>query len=263
MSVIESTSLGGVLPGLRQWAKTILWHLREICLVATPIFLLFRFVGGFSVRQSILVALLTHTLYLRFHVFHHLYIFRKPTFNPYGIHISFKWEQILQDSELIHGDEHWAEIRGKAQSSPAQVHSVLRDGIRFNVLGPDLIYWKDRQSFMSRANLIVNDHEIGWIRVWQDWECYLITVEPRRNPTSANKGICGGVFWIGLADKISLNQICWLEKIRLTADEQIEEWDGSSHRALVRQDGWNKETRLSSSVERLDRKYFSVEHYPL
>jgi hypothetical protein len=263
MSVIESTSLGGVLPGLRHWARTILWHLREISLVATPIFLLFRFVGGFSTRQSIFVALLAHLLYLRFRVYDRWYIFRKPTFSPYGIHISFKWERILQDSGQIDGVEEWAKSWERAQSSPTHVHNVLRDGIRFNVLGPDLIYWKDRQSFMSRANLTVNDHEIGWIRVWQDWECYLITVELRRNPTSANKEICRGVFWIGLADKISLNQICLLEKTPLPADEQIEEWDGSSHRALVRQDGWNKEPKLSSSVEQLDRKYFSVELYSL
>jgi hypothetical protein len=113
---------------------------------------------------------------------------------------------------------------------------------------------------MSRADLLVDDQKIGLIHVRQDWQSYLITVEPHPASSEGNKEICRGVFWIGQADKISLNQICWLEKIPLSADEQIEEWDYSSHRVVVRQTGWNQK---NWAVERLDQKYFSVELYSL
>ena len=112
------------------------------------------FVGGFPIRQGMLLGLLMAWLTFG--------IGKRATepvrqFTPYYVSVLPKWYQLLPDFKLVNGLEEWRSIVDSAKSS----NSVLREGIWFTVIqqGEDLelpavrgtlIYLNQHQQFTSK-----------------------------------------------------------------------------------------------------------------
>jgi hypothetical protein len=114
-------------------------------LACVVLFLLLYLVVGFSFdRSSGLAILLALLLFWR--------AFKPPHFEPYWVQLEPNWYQLLLDYGLVKDLEEWQRILATFNQVPAPDYSVLRDGIRFTVLNPGLIYRNDHREFATHLN---------------------------------------------------------------------------------------------------------------
>jgi len=125
------------------------------------LYLFFRYLGGFSLQQSVVLTLAGLLLYwpLRYG----LYVVNvrsrvENSFSPFGVHISPNWYQLLPQFKLITYQEEWHRLCEIAKNAPSSECSVFRSGIFFTVIRPPsdgllhgLIYYK--KSFLTELNI--------------------------------------------------------------------------------------------------------------
>src|ERR1039458_9291767 len=70
-------------------------------------------------------------------------------FEPYRVWIEPNWFQLLLDYGLVKDLDEWHEVWARIDHIPASDYDVLRDGISFTVLKPDLIYRDDHKKFST------------------------------------------------------------------------------------------------------------------
>jgi hypothetical protein len=86
---------------------------------------------------------------------------KRPHFEPYWVWIKPNWYPLLLDYGLIKNLEEWQQIVAKLGHIPASDYNVLRDGIRFTVLNPDLIYRNDYREFASDVRFTESLQEVS------------------------------------------------------------------------------------------------------
>jgi len=105
------------------------------------------FVGGFPVRQGVVLGLLM--AWLAFGIRMQMPSARR--FIPYWVRVSPNWYQILTDFKLISSVEEWRSVLQSASTD----YCVLRDGVLFTVVQESedfehtLIFWNQHQAFGS------------------------------------------------------------------------------------------------------------------
>lgn len=129
------------------------------------LYLCFLYLGGFSSRQSIVLAVLAlwvdwwgHGLYEKLHASSRV----EKVFEPFCVSICPNWYQLLSDFKLIRSMEEWHRLREEAEKVPTSEHSVFRSGFLFTVIRPPsengllpgLTYWNDRRVFLSAVELL-------------------------------------------------------------------------------------------------------------
>ncbi len=125
-------------------------------LVAALWCLLFLFIGGFSIRQSLVLGVsMTFVLFIL--VFWHES--KKPKrLVPHYVQVLPDWYQILKDFRLIDTVEEWRSILESAKQLPFGEHHVLRDGLFFTVLhvsqdfARTLIFWNHNKVFSGEVD---------------------------------------------------------------------------------------------------------------
>lgn len=123
-------------------------------LACAVLFLLLRFVAGFSYARSIdLGVLLALLLFWR--------VLKPPHFDPYWVRITPNWYQLLLDYGLIKDLEEWQRIAATLEHVAACDYNFLRDGIRFTALKPDLIYRNDRKEFSKYVDFSESIPEVS------------------------------------------------------------------------------------------------------
>ncbi len=133
-------------------------------LACVALFLLLFFVVGFSFDRSFgLGVLLALFLFWR--------ALKPPHFEPYWVSIQPNWYQLLLDYGLIKDLEEWQQMASRLEHFPAWDYNVLRDGIRFTVLKPDLIYRDDRKNFSRYVKFEENIPEITFYTAAGQWPC--------------------------------------------------------------------------------------------
>ena len=108
---------------------------------------LFSFLGGFSYRQSFLLALLFYAALS----WNSLSIPRKQKFVPFNVFVIPNLDNILQDFDLVKPtDEGWAEIRvGIEKLSKEHWNIWNNQGFSFSFITDELIYNRDWHGFST------------------------------------------------------------------------------------------------------------------
>jgi hypothetical protein len=132
-------------------------QLKRILLLAfvfVCFFLFFVFIGDFSFRPSFALSLLFAFLF--YAEFAKPFEAEKPTFHPYYLCITPKWEKLLIDYEIIRGPEGWAECNAILDSRPEKERGAIRSHMYVSVLAeseedrsPTLIYEHDGKLFRT------------------------------------------------------------------------------------------------------------------
>jgi hypothetical protein len=134
------------------------WSVKNVgkALACIALFLFLYLVVGLSYdRSSGLAILLALLLFWR--------VLKPSHFEPYWVWIKPNWYQLLLDYGLISNLEEWQRITAELQHIPTSDYNVIRDGIRFTVLKPDLIYRNDDREFASDVKFTEPLREISLI----------------------------------------------------------------------------------------------------
>lgn len=139
----------------------------ESVLLMTAMYALFRYSGHFPHEQSGLLALVCGGFaWIVYCVSQERK--KERLFSPFWISIEPAWYAIFLDFKIL--DEQGCDALRQQLRSVTAVHGeppyhVLRNGVTFTVLKPDLVYWNDRCSFRGSMNLQMEISEItGEIR---------------------------------------------------------------------------------------------------
>lgn len=110
------------------------------------LFCLLRFLGGFSDKQSILLALLFYAALLWI-----LLAIREHKFVPFSVFVSPNLYNILLDFDLVKPSEDgWAEIRAGVEKLSKERWNIWSNkGFSFSFITRELIYNKDWHSFST------------------------------------------------------------------------------------------------------------------
>jgi hypothetical protein len=128
---------------------------------------LLSFLGGFSDKQSVLLALLFYGVYSSLST---LSAVKQPKFVPFSVFVAPKLVSILQDFELVKPcEEGWTGIREGIDKLPEKDWNIWRKrGFSFSFVTQELIYNQDGSTFSAEEldvgatlapAVIVRDHE--------------------------------------------------------------------------------------------------------
>lgn len=228
------------------------------------LFLLLYFVVGFSFdRSSALAILLAFLLFWR--------AFKPLQFEPYWVWIKPNWYQLLLDHGLIKDLEEWQQIVAKIDD--ASDYSVLRDGIKFTLLQPDLIFRNDRKEFSKYVKFSEFVSEVsllspgGWFyhpvvsvgfAIKPPPEgAYEIRITATNSPNGMDcneKGVAVALLpWAEFSfyrEGGEFNERRW-RKLGARRDRRLQEY------------GWKREEVEASDYDRpscIEHKYFTVQH---
>jgi len=112
--------------------------LKTIALTA-GLFLLFWYGGGFSERQSLVLAISLCALYWLLNSFISgiaQFLRREQQFQPFWVHVEPRWYELLYDNNLVSDKGEWEKIQQQVKNLMPSEYNVLRDGITFIVLKP-------------------------------------------------------------------------------------------------------------------------------
>lgn len=132
---------------------------------------IFYFLAGFSIRQSIALALLA-----TYAVYGFRGTERTPhlRFVPHYVHVLPRWYEILTDTGVISNSEEYDRLYEMVQALPPEQYNIFRSGIRFTVLDdfptPDrrLVYSEDARGFQSRVGFVRPLKPLP--RIVEEWE---------------------------------------------------------------------------------------------
>ncbi len=118
-------------------------------------YLILAYIGIFSTRQSVVMALLIVLLVWRIDT-----RASKPArrFSPYYLRVHANWYDLLIDFKLIGKPEDWQAIQKTFEGLPSTEYSVLRDGICFTVAHQSedfkrtMIYSNNHRTFVSEVD---------------------------------------------------------------------------------------------------------------
>lgn len=132
-------------------AKAIFTYL----LTAVFFFVLLLYVAEFSLRQSIVLAILLTSLSRGLESLR-----TKPTIHltPYYVRVVPKWLPLLVDYKLIGNEEEWWSILKSLETLPVAEHGLLRWGVFFTVIQQSedfertLVFMNHHRSFASKVD---------------------------------------------------------------------------------------------------------------
>jgi hypothetical protein len=120
--------------------------------IAGFLFLVLAYAADFSMRQSIVLAILGAWLGLEIETEH------VRRFSPYYVWVCPNWYQLLTDFKLIGKPEEWEAIQKSFKELPPTEYRVLRSGIHFTVVHQSddfrrtLIYSNNHRAFVSHID---------------------------------------------------------------------------------------------------------------
>lgn len=122
-------------------------------------YLLLAYVAGFSVRQSIVLALLMAWLVGAIaEIAEIARPARRKRFSPYYVRVDPNWYDLLLDFKLISKPEEWHTLRESFETLPSTEYRVLRSGFCFTIVNQSedfertLIYANHHQVFVSEVD---------------------------------------------------------------------------------------------------------------
>jgi hypothetical protein len=126
-------------------------------LVAAVIAVAFNYVGGFSWRQSLTLAVAVYLFVLLWAGEQ-----QKSRFEPFNVWVKPKWHQLLSDYGLLNSQNTggWARLCEESNAVPASEYNVLRSGIHLTFLQPELVYWNGWKIFTTAAKFYFAIQEI-------------------------------------------------------------------------------------------------------
>jgi hypothetical protein len=136
--------------------------------IAGVLFVAFFDIGDFSMKQSLVLTLLSIALYWAIEGTSHKSNLK---FNPYWLSVSPNWVKILTDYKLIKSPEEWYAIENSFQSKPFDDYDVLRHGIVLTILQQSqlydqfLVYSDYHHSFKSRIDYV---EDMKGVRIQHD-----------------------------------------------------------------------------------------------
>jgi len=233
-------------------------------LACVVLYLFLFFVVGFSEGRSFwLAALLAVLLFWR--------ALKRPHFEPYWVWIKPNWYPLLLDYGLIKSLEEWQQIAAKLEHIPASDYNVLRDGMRFTVLNPDLIYRSDNREFASRVRFTEFLQEVsllhpgGWFyhpMVYIDfalksppegaYEIRITATDSVEHKDCNEKGVTVALLpWVEFSIyREDRGDVKRLVRLAVKRDKQMREY------------GWTRDETESyyEAPEAIEHKYFTVQH---
>lgn len=115
--------------------------------IAAAAFVVLRYFGGFSEKQSVILTVL---LWLVYDLVSDMRRATQEHFTPYTLWIEPKWRDLLRDYKLV-SDDQWGSLSFRLAAIPESKYHVLRSGFRLTFLKPQpfegLIYREDRKCF--------------------------------------------------------------------------------------------------------------------
>ena len=134
-----------------RWIKVVAVYL----FVVGFLYLVLAYIAEFSMRQSMVLALLIASLARGI-----ASAARKPArrFSPYYVRVNPYWPQLLTDFKLIDKDEEWHAIQKSFEDLPSTEYRFLRSGVCFTVVHQSenfertLIYSNNRRVFVSEVD---------------------------------------------------------------------------------------------------------------
>jgi hypothetical protein len=127
--------------------------------VAGSLFLLFRYVAEFSLRQSIALTALGELVWGLF-VYGSAARYVEPTFKPFYVRVMPNWLELLRDQNLIKDEKDWEALYAGVEERPPSEYSALRSGITLTILKPQprsflpgLIYSNNHRTFATEVDV--------------------------------------------------------------------------------------------------------------
>src|SRR6266436_6120787 len=135
--------------------KVLFKSLVKTAVLLTVLYAFFKYIGDFSLGQSIA---LTAICFIGYELF--LYLKARQVqnvFTPYSVTIFPKWYPLLLDSKLIHSTEEYKKLYA---ACGAKTENIMHRGYWFTVvqppndsgLMPGLIFWNNRNIFLSELD---------------------------------------------------------------------------------------------------------------
>jgi len=123
------------------------------------LYALFRYVGEFSERESVVLAMVA---WIGYGLYERLNIPRVETvFTPFRVSFFPNWYELLLDFKLIKDKEDWKRLCEAEDKLPASQFRVFKQGFSFSVvqppsdegLMPGLTFWDNRKVFIGELEL--------------------------------------------------------------------------------------------------------------
>ncbi len=153
------------------------------------LFCLLYFLGGFSNKQSFLLALLLYAVMS----WSLLSIAKEPRFVPFTVFVSPNLHNILLDFDLVEPtDEGWAEIRAGIEKLTKEHWNIWNNkGFSFSYITRELIYNKDWHSFSTEeVDLHASLEPAAIVREKEKPDSMFRNYSPYLNLTSARNSGC-------------------------------------------------------------------------
>lgn len=127
--------------------KNFLLSALKAIVYIVALFCLLSFLGGFSDKQSILLACVFYSVFSR----NSLSIAKEQKFVPFSVFVAPNLHNILLDFDLVKPtDEGWAEIRAGVEKLSKEHWNIWNNkGFSFSFVTRELIYNKDWHSFST------------------------------------------------------------------------------------------------------------------
>jgi len=235
--------------------------------VAVALLVSFRYMAGFSLKQSIVLTVLAVAGW-EFCVYVQATRHAEPTFRPFYVRVIPNWYELLRDYNLIRDDQAWLELKAKLERAPASEYIVLRNGITFTVLNaephsfwPSLIYSNNHGNFGTKVDFCEAIDRIGGPEVCIKWGVHgyeigitVSNIEP------------GGIEprkWLVIA-ALPIEEFClyWYETEFL-----VQHWQEFKKRRdeLLEENGWKRKDVSIPEIhvdwpDHIEHRYFTVEH---
>ncbi len=131
------------------------WRIALGVVLTAGTFLLFRYVGEFSSKQSwalTIACVIFDAAYRRLYRTLEATHYAEHGFRPFYVCVLPNWPKLLLDYKLIRDIEEWHRLRAKNTLPGGFFFTVLKPGLSFGFEGPNLIYWNDRKVFVTKVD---------------------------------------------------------------------------------------------------------------
>jgi hypothetical protein len=178
------------------------------------LFSLFTFLGGFAIRQAIVLASASHIGVL---IIDRIYG-SQADFCPMGILVTPNWNSLRAKFDLLKDEKEWGKIQAGLEVLPIHEYNILRNGVCFYSLTPKLIYRSPLNDFVSRHQFvsiteIPEMHSSITVRI--DGPVFRVEIVTPESLRRQEGGISDtlGIFWIEPARKDDLIRFCSTDRL--------------------------------------------------